>query len=115
MTLADILRQYAADRINQAEQFYADTETKLRKLHQEIAALEKAKLATEGAVSRAEAGFPSLDICPECWIDRNLKSRLVATGMETSEDVPDGHDIHRCEQRHKRGIECQWYVVLPFE
>lgn len=112
MTLAEAILEYLGHRITQLENEQLGRAEKIRDLEREKVAIEFAKAEAQIALSRAEAPLPSLNICPHCWIDRGLKSALIPVAMIEGEDVPEDHDIFRCEKRHARGIDCQWYAVL---
>lgn len=112
MTLSQIIMQYLGRRVSQLESAQTARIEKMGGLQDEITALELAQIQGKLAIERAETRLPSFNVCPECWIDRNLTSQLEATSMDVPEEVPEGHDIFRCERRFTNGIECQWYAIV---
>lgn len=112
MTLSEALEGYRTNRIGQLENEQFSRAEKLLKLHEEIAALEAAKVAANGALVRAQSPYPRDRICAECWVDRGTVSALKQTQMDIGEEVPEDHAILRCEHFLEEDHPCRWYAVV---
>jgi hypothetical protein len=100
MTLAEYLEAYRLRRIRELKQ-------EQQNLVAEISTLEAQKSAVDLARLRAEVPYPSLNVCPRCWIERGRERTPKRIGPPTAEPIGEFEVRMRCPDP-----DCHWVEVL---
>jgi hypothetical protein len=81
--------------IGRVKYLYEQAQTKRLNAEDEAAQFRQKEASLRDAALRAQAPFPSGDVCPECWIMHGKVASLVSA----TADDPRRYDRFRCGER----------------